>query len=92
MKGNCYAASEALYHLLGGKDAGWTPTYISGVCFVSEDTRAHWFLRHESGLILDATASQFDTKPDYSKGVGCGFLTDAPSKRARALMDKLVWQ
>ena len=89
MKGNCYAASEALYHLLGGKDAGWTPMYIKGP---TKGTRAHWFLKHESGLILDATASQFDTKPDYSKGRGCGFLTDAPSERARALMEKLVWQ
>lgn len=24
-RGNCYVTSEALYHLLGGKAAGWTP-------------------------------------------------------------------
>lgn len=25
-RGNCYYASEALYHILGGKAKGWTPT------------------------------------------------------------------
>lgn len=85
-RGNCYVTSETLYHLLGGKAAGWKPMVMS----THNDT--HWFLRHSSGLILDATASQFRTRPDYSLARGTGFLTKGPSKRAKALMEKLVWQ
>lgn len=46
----------------------------------------------EKDVIIDPTASQFKTTPDYSKGVGCGFLTKGPSKRARDMMELLVWQ
>ena len=53
---------------------------------------SHWFLRHESGLIIDPTVSQFKLPPNYTKAVGCGFLTKLPSKRAKLLMDNLVWQ
>ncbi len=52
----------------------------------------HWFLKHETGLILDPTVSQFKTKPDYTKAVGRGFLTKEPSARARKLMAQLVYQ
>jgi hypothetical protein len=85
-RGNCYVASEALYHLLGGKGAGWTP------CRVKIDNDTHWFLRHRSGLIVDPTRSQFKTEPPYAKARGSGFLTRQPSKRARKLMKELVWQ
>jgi hypothetical protein len=53
---------------------------------------SHWFLKHDSGLILDVTAVQFAKPPDYSKARGRGFLTRMPSDRARQLMDKLLWQ
>ena len=87
MRGNCYVTSEALYHLLGGKRAGWKPMLLS----VNGGT--HWFLKHNTGLILDATAKQFGRiKPDYSKARGNGFLTVGPSKRAKKLMKELVWQ
>lgn len=53
----------------------------------------HWFLKHNSGLLLDATAQQFGGQlPDYSKARGNGFLTVCPSKRAKALMERLTWQ
>lgn len=86
MTGNCYAASEALYHLLGGKAAGWKPMVIS------MKPLNHWFLKHESGTILDVTSSQFDSPPDYDKARGCGFLTKKPSERAKQLMNILVWK
>lgn len=86
MRGNCYVASEALYHLLGGKAAGWTP-----MCMRHEGS-THWFLRHRSGLILDPTRPQFRTPPDYPRARGKGFLTKQPSRRARELMDRIVWQ
>lgn len=87
-RGNCYVASEALFHLLGGKAAGWTPMSVRTPGDV------HWFLRHADGRILDPTAAQFagKPKPDYAAARGRGFLTRKPSKRARALMDRIVWQ
>lgn len=85
-RGNCYVTCEALYHLLGGKRAGWVPKTVR------HEGDTHWFLVHASGLILDPTASQFKRKVPYARARGRGFLTRAPSRRARALMDVLVWQ
>jgi hypothetical protein len=88
-KGNCYVTCEALYHLLGGKDAGWKPMVLN-----ISDGDNHWFLKHESGMILDPTKSQYGKNPKipYNEARGCGFLTKKPSKRAAVLMDTLVWQ
>lgn len=59
----------------------------------TDSGESHWFLKHSSGLILDATAKQFGRRlPDYSKARGHGFLTLRPSARARRLMRQLVWQ
>jgi hypothetical protein len=96
-EGNCYVTSEALYHLLGGKAAGWKPMqmYVYTDCYGDANFPryvSHWFLKHKSGFILDATVRQFSEPPDYSKARGRGFLTKEPSKLARALMDKLLWQ
>jgi hypothetical protein len=85
-RGNCYVTCEALFHLLGGKQAGYKP-----MCMRHEgDT--HWFLKHQSGLIIDPTVSQFKSRPDYATAVGRGFLTKGPSLRARELMVQLVYQ
>jgi hypothetical protein len=86
LRGNCYASSEALYHLFGGKEAGWKPTVLR------HEGSTHWYLTHRSGLVVDPTAAQFRKPPDYSKGRGCGFLTKKPSRRARRIMDILLWQ
>ena len=84
--GNCYATSEALYHLLGGKAAGWTPMTMK------MNGGSHWFLRHASGIILDATAAQFRGQHvPYETARGKGFLTKNPSRRARLLMRDLVF-
>jgi hypothetical protein len=86
-RGNCYVTSESLFHLLGGRAAGWKAMRMQ----TEFDT--HWFLKHESGLILDATKSQFGREtPDYNRAVGTGFLTRGPSKRAKLLMERMVWQ
>lgn len=86
LAGQCYVVSEALYHMLGGKAAGWTPIRMK------HEGTTHWALYHrESGVVLDATTSQFKVPPDqhdYEKAIGCGFLTKKPSKRARALLRK----
>lgn len=85
-RGNCYVTSEALFHLLGGKESGWVPMTVQ------HEGGTHWFLRNRSGMILDATVSQFRRAPNYSKARGRGFLTKQPSKKAKALMETLVWQ
>ena len=87
MRGNCYVTSEALYHLLGGKAAGWQAMRLRW----EGDT--HWFLRNvRTNQIVDATARQFDRVPDYSRAVATGFLTHRPSKRAVSLMKRMLWQ
>jgi len=83
MAGHCYVACEALYHLLGGKETGWKP------CFIRHEESPHWFLKNASGTVLDPTASQFSSPPDYAQGIGKGFLTKKPSKRAKKVLEKL---
>ena len=87
MRGNCYATSEALFHLLGGKANGWQAMRMRW----EGDT--HWFIRNTiSGQIVDATSQQFEHQPDYSKAVATGFLTREPSARAQSMMERMVWQ
>lgn len=82
--GHCYLATEVAYHLLGGKEAGWKPFHLK------QDGESHWFLKHDSGFLLDITAEQFGTAPiNYGASRGKGFLTKAPSKRAKLLMLKI---
>lgn len=79
---NCYAVSEALYHMMGGKEAGWMP--IQGV----HEGVSHWALRHVAqDRIVDLTVGQFETVPDYAAFRGRGFLTKKPSKQAQELID-----
>lgn len=81
--GHCYAASEALYHLLGGREAGLVPVVLR------HEEGPHWFLRADDGSILDPTADQFATPPDHAAGKGCGFLTRDPSRRAAEILRRL---
>lgn len=85
--GNCYAAAEALYHILGGKASGWRPMVLR-----LNKGATHWWLEHTSGLRLDPSVQQFVVPPDYNLGRGCGFLTKRPSKAARKLMAALTWK
>lgn len=80
--GHCYILSEAAFHLLGGKKAGWTPQHIRHL------DMSHWYLKHKDGTILDLSVDQFPTKPNYQNGRGNGFLTKKPSKRAKILITK----
>jgi hypothetical protein len=81
--GHCYAASEAAYHLLGGKDAGWTPMNIR------HEGDSHWFLRDDQGHTLDPTHEQFKTPVPYNEARGKGFLTREPSRRAQTIIDRV---
>lgn len=83
--GKCYVASEAVYHMLGGKASGYTP--MVGHLYDPEPF-THWWLRRPDGSVLDVTAEQFGSESfPYHEGRGSGFLTGGPSKRARELMD-----
>lgn len=86
MGGHCYAASEALYHLLGAKQAGLTPMRLR------HEGDPHWYLRTAQGLYLDPTGDQFTVPPVHTQGVGCGFLTGQPSKRAAEIMRRVAEQ
>lgn len=80
--GYCYVASEAYYHLRGGKEAGLTPMNCKweGV--------SHWWI-DDNGEVVDITAEQFITPVDYSLGKGRGFLTKEPSKRAQEVIRRI---
>lgn len=80
LAGQCYVATEAAYHMLGGSRGGWHPI------FIAHEGEPHWFLRHDDGRVLDITASQFRRPVPYDEGVGKGFLTREPSKRAASVM------
>ena len=84
MAGHCYVASQALYHLVGGKAAGLKPMYIK------HEGTSHWYLLHtDTGWVVDLTCDQFRTRVPYSKGKGKGFLTKWPDKRAAVVMTRV---
>jgi hypothetical protein len=85
--GHCYAASEALYHLLGGKEKGYKPMRGKGL-----NDETHWWIVDKDGNILDSTSEQFyfvGLKPPYKNGKGTGFLTKSPSKRAKEIISRI---
>ena len=85
--GHCYATSEALYHILGGKKNGYKPMYGK-----TKKGNSHWWIEDSKGNILDVTAEQFyyhNAKPPYHNGIGSGFLTKEPSKRAQKIINRL---
>lgn len=84
LTGHCYVASEAYYHLHGGKAAGLKPMSIQ------HEGGPHWWIRDASGRDIDLTAEQFTTPVPYAQGVGKGFLTTVPSKRAQVVMDRVA--
>jgi hypothetical protein len=98
--------AEALFHLLGGHDSGWKPHTVrheGSVHWFLAKTKPHEFLRWNGDRcrrittrriieILDPTVSQFESPVPYTMARGRGFLTKEPSKRAREMMERLVWQ
>lgn len=96
MAGHCYVATEALYHLLGGANAGWQAKVLS---FADDITWApgkltHWWLENKDGRFIDATADQFKTTPPYNRGRHAAFVTnaalgDSPSARTLKLINRL---
>lgn len=83
--GWCYAASEAAYHLLGGKASGYVPMVSS--YYLDGERSTHWWLRRPDGTMLDITEGQFPYPFKHSWGRGCGFLTKKPSKKAQEIIN-----
>jgi len=81
-KGHCYVASEAIFHLLGGKPAGYQPMRVR------HEDDSHWFLTGPDGAVIDATAEQFSTPVPYGSARRAAFLTQRPSARAVTLMSR----
>lgn len=82
--GHCYVATEALFHLLGGKAAGWAPMHQQ------HEGGPHWWLRGPSGEVVDPTVEQCDTPVPYELGRAKGFLTREPSKRAQIVIRRVM--
>lgn len=78
--GCCYVAAEAVYHGAGGPASGLRPM------FLRHENAPHWYLQDAQGAVIDPTADQFTSPPDYAQGRGKGFLTSKPSRRTRELM------
>lgn len=96
MTGHCYVATEALYHLLGGKKAGWTANVLSFADDLSwaPGGLTHWWLEHADGRRLDATCDQFRSPVPYARGRRAAFVTNAklgsrPSARTCKLLTRL---
>ena len=92
--GHCYAASEALFHLLGGSASGWVPQVVGHQSWPEGlgPGGTHWYLKNRrTGEVLDPTAEQFlPLSVPYGAGRGCGFLTAGPSRRARVIIGRLM--
>src|ERR1700739_1703310 len=59
-EGHCAIAAEALFHLLGGKAAGWVPVVLPRRV-LGDNT--HWWVENvQTGERLDPTAEQFGGK------------------------------
>lgn len=80
LAGYCYVASEAYYHMSGGKAVGLVP------CVIRHEGVSHWFLKDENGEVIDLTAGQFESPVPYGDARRCPFLTAQPSRRAAELM------
>jgi hypothetical protein len=84
VKGHCYVASEAYFHLAGGKRTR------HDVYRIRHEGSTHWFLRGMLGEVIDLTDGQFATPVPYENATHTGFLTRQPSQRAQELMRRVA--
>ena len=95
--GHCAIATEALYDLLGGAAAGYTPYVCSyydigdkrvfGVADDKKQQKTHWWLRapfddkRGQGIVLDATVRQYKKPFPYKNGKPTGFMSPTPPSK-----------
>lgn len=84
--GHCYAASEAFFHMAGGREAGLRPHMKK-----SDDGSSHWWLVDGNGSVIEMLEERADHLEgyDYSAGGPRGFMTKGPSKRARDIIGRV---
>ena len=95
-KGHCYAATEALYWILGGPNSGYDPYVVSNKTYpelLKNEGESHWYLKDKkTGKIIDITKDQFgDFNIDYSRGKINGMMNHpvGGSKRAKIIMGRI---
>ena len=84
LRGHCYIAAEALFHMAGGRASGLVPRRMR------HEGDTHWWLLDEEGRVYDITAGQFKKPVPYDKAPrGGGFLTLEPSDRTIEVMRRV---
>lgn len=95
MAGHCYAATEALFWILGGPDSDWKPYVLNHKTFpegLDEEGKTHWFLKNNiTGEILDPTKEQFYIPIPYNSGTSNGMMNypKGGSKRAKEIIKRI---
>lgn len=94
LAGHCYAATEALYWMLGGTESDWKTYVLSHLSWPEglDEGETHWFMRNSKGEILDPTAGQFEGQEiAYDKGRYNSMMNHPKggSKRAREIMRRV---
>jgi len=74
--GHCYVASEALYHLLGGKAKGYRSVSLKKS--VAPEFGPHWWVEGPTGEVLDVTAEQFAAPVPHELGSYQSWITSDP--------------
>lgn len=85
--GHCFVATNAFWHLMGGRDGPYKPLHVG----VLGDS--HWFLVDKrDGSVVDLTASQFSVPVPYKQGIGMGMQgpqrDTLPTARAAKVIDR----
>jgi hypothetical protein len=84
--GHSYVASEAYWHLCGGKDSGLQPMQLN------RDGKSHWWLVDPKGRVIDLTLGRGE-KSDfpYEEGSARGFryTPKGMSNRAATVVERV---
>ena len=94
MTGHCYAATEALYWMLGGPKSEWRPYVLSNKTWPERlgVGETHWYLKNVFGEILDPTKEQFGAEEiKYDKGTPNGMMNypEGGSKRDKEIIRRI---
>ena len=79
--GYCTVAAQAMYVLLGGHAAGYRMMQLR------HEGGSHWYVAGPRDEVIDVTATQFKTQPDYAQGVS---KWPAVPKPGHALMNNTI--
>ena len=95
LAGHCYAATEALYWMLGGTASDWKTYVLSHLSWPEglDEGETHWFMKNSKGEVLDPTAGQFEGQDiAYDKGRYNSMMNypKGGSKRAREIMRRVA--